>query len=255
MILRTFLEMGGGAFRLPMAARGYSAGARHKGYEFIDCANSQRLEYFGGVKVIRTCPVAVDERSSDWGNPDLIYNGSSGKNGTWSLAQYGGQAGRATWGLDLGMETTSSAKDKGQDKGQEGGGEAWTAQLDSLVFRLSAGAMGQIGVFPEQRGNWSWIREVLSARQQELCGENYLEADACSTAERPEQWKHAESEQEGTAETPSGNSSSSSSSSINVLNAFAYTGGSTMAAVSVPGVKVMPLNCAVLNYTILYNTI
>ena len=82
----------------------------------------------------------------------------------------------------------------------------------SIVFTLSASDLGQVGVFPEQHANWRWIRRTLRATS-----------------------------------TPRVSSSSSSSSKPlprKVLNGFAYTGGSTMAALSAGNVQVVHLDAA-----------
>lgn len=63
--------------------------------------------------------------------------------------------------------------------------ETWTMDVDGLRFRLSSTDFGHLGVFPEQRAQWRWIREKLS----------------------------------GVSETGPA-----------VLNLFAYSGGSTLAA-------------------------
>ena len=68
-----------------------------------------------------------------------------------------------------------------------------TTIIEGITFSLSTSPLGQIGVFPEQRLNWRWIRSKLTARSQ-----------------RYKQYGQ------------SGN--------LKVLNGFAYTGGSTVAA-------------------------
>jgi 23S rRNA (cytosine1962-C5)-methyltransferase len=73
-------------------------------------------------------------------------------------------------------------------------------------LRLEALPSGQVGVFPEQRDNWDWIaRQVGRAKRQAPV--------------------------EGTGD------------SINVLNLFAYTGGSTLAA-SAAGASVVHVDAA-----------
>ena len=62
--------------------------------------------------------------------------------------------------------------------------ETWTMQLDGLRFKLSSTDFGHLGIFPEQRAQWRWIRELLAEE------------------DRP----------------------------TSVLNLFAYSGGSTLAA-------------------------
>ena len=59
----------------------------------------------------------------------------------------------------------------------------WDVQVEGQLFRLSDTDFGHLGIFPEQRAQWHWIRERVSTRTQ-----------------------------------------------CNVLNLFAYSGGSTIAA-------------------------
>jgi 23S rRNA (cytosine1962-C5)-methyltransferase len=78
-------------------------------------------------------------------------------------------------------------------------------KLRTIVFTLSASDLGQVGVFPEQQANWRWIRRTL--RSSSL-------------------------------------SASEPALPRKVLNGFAYTGGSTMAALSAGNVQVVHLDAA-----------
>lgn len=140
-----------------------------KGYELIDCGGSQRLERFGAVTVCRSCAGAAWEKAVPecvWQQARIIYSGESGKQGEW--------------------------------RGEDALPADWQVEFDDIVFSLLPGALGQIGVFPEQLKHWRWIRSVLSE------------------AGRP----------------------------LNVVNLFAFTGGSTLAAASVPGVSVTHLDAS-----------
>ena len=72
------------------------------------------------------------------------------------------------------------------------------------MFLLSPSPQGQVGLFPEQTDNWRWIRSTLSSYTPR-CGEGRNAA---------------------------------------VLNGFAYTGGSTLAALSPGGVVVTHLDAS-----------
>lgn len=67
--------------------------------------------------------------------------------------------------------------------------EQWPIEVEGVRFRLSSTDFGHLGIFPEQRGGWHWLRQALRKAADER-------ADA-----RPR-----------------------------VLNLFAYSGGSTLAA-------------------------
>jgi 23S rRNA (cytosine1962-C5)-methyltransferase len=69
--------------------------------------------------------------------------------------------------------------------------ESWSIAFDGIRFDLKFAPTGQVGIFPEQAENWAWIRE----RDEE-------------------RGPRGEKEQER----------------LKVLNLFAYTGGSTLAA-------------------------
>lgn len=66
--------------------------------------------------------------------------------------------------------------------------DEWTIAIDGIRFKLSGTDFGHLGLFPEQRAQWAWIRETVRA--------------ACAARGRP----------------------------VQVLNLFAYSGGSTLAA-------------------------
>lgn len=73
----------------------------------------------------------------------------------------------------------------------------WTITVEGLRFKLSSTDFGHLGIFPEQRDQWRWIRETIK----------------------------------------------SSSRQLNILNLFAYSGGSTLAA-AVEGARVCHLDAS-----------
>ena len=64
----------------------------------------------------------------------------------------------------------------------------WKVAICGITFKLSGTDFGHLGIFPEQRAQWEWIRETVRK--------------ACESRRRP----------------------------VQVLNLFAYSGGSTLAA-------------------------
>lgn len=85
---------------------------------------------------------------------------------------------------------------------------SWRARVRrDQVFELAPSEQGQVGVFPEQMEQWRWIRESV---QRGL---------ASSSSSSPSR----------SFSSPS-SSSGGSEDCLRVLNGFAYTGGSTMAA-------------------------
>jgi len=84
----------------------------------------------------------------------------------------------------------------------------WRASFGPVVFGVQTLAGGQLGVFPEQQESWRWITQVLPALV------------ASSRARKPD------------------------GQPLRILNLFAYTGGSTLAAASVEGVELCHLDAA-----------
>ncbi len=130
-------------------------------YELLDFGNGRRLERFGSLVVDRPCPAALDFRKND--------------PGLWSQARFRfvpharrGEGERGTW-----MPKTP---------------ESWTIRFGRLCLELRGTPFGHLGIFPEQRTNWTNITKRL---EQTL------------TEERR---------------------------TLRVLNLFAYTGGSSIAA-------------------------
>lgn len=123
-------------------------------YELMDSGDGRKLERFGRHVLARPCSQALWRTSlpeSEWARADASFDREDGNR--WH--------GRA----NLPKE--------------------WTIQTAGIRFRLGGTDFGHLGIFPEQRAQWRWIREI-----------------AGSASHRP----------------------------MRVLNLFAYSGGSTMAA-------------------------
>lgn len=124
-------------------------------YELIDSGDGRKYERFGNVSLVRPCSQAMwlpDE-------PD-----------TWRRA------------------TATFDREEGNRWHNRGAlPKEWTIETAGIRFRLSGTDFGHLGIFPEQRTQWRWIRETV-ARETER------------------------------------------NAMPSVLNLFAYSGGSTMAA-------------------------
>lgn len=97
------------------------------GYRLIDCGNGRRLESFGGVICDRSAPMALGRKSLSrevWSSADLVYNEVD-----------------KSW---LGTPPRE-----------------WTVDFSGIKFSLEAASNGQVGVFPEQQYNWTWIIETI----------------------------------------------------------------------------------------------
>lgn len=122
-------------------------------YELMDSGDGRKYERFGNVSLVRPCSQAMWRPE----NPDK-----------WS---------RAT--------ATFDREDGNRWHNRGALPKEWTIETAGIKFRLSGTDFGHLGIFPEQRAQWKWIRETIK--------ENGGDRNS-------------------------------------VLNLFAYSGGSTMAA-------------------------
>jgi len=125
-------------------------------YELIDSGDGRKFERFGKFTLVRPCSQALWRPQNE---------------ASWS---------RAT--------ATFDREDGNRWHGRGSLPKEWSIQTAGVKFKLSGTDFGHLGIFPEQRAQWKWIRETVA------------------------QAKAAR----GTTPT--------------VLNLFAYSGGSTIAA-------------------------
>ncbi len=134
-------------------------------YTLLDSGDGEKLERFGKYILRRPAAQAVWKKTLDehlWANCYASFDRKSGKR--WH--------------------------------GRNILPESFTIEIDGMRFKLSGTDFGHLGIFPEQREMWTWIRDVLQKAQI----------------------KRRQKE-------------------ISVLNLFAYSGGSTLAAL-LAGAKV-----------------
>ncbi len=128
-------------------------------YELMDSGNGRKYERFGNVSLVRPCSQALwqPENPMAWNRATATFDREDGNH--WH---------------------NRGALPK-----------EWTIETAEIRFRLSGTDFGHLGIFPEQRAQWKWIREMMrNAVQMRSKG----------------------------GPAPS------------LLNLFAYSGGSTMAA-------------------------
>jgi len=131
-------------------------------YELLDSGDGRKFERFGAVSLVRPCSQAM------WRPRD-----------------------EAAW---RSATATFDREDGNRWHGRSALPEKWEITTAGIKFRLSGTDFGHLGIFPEQRAQWRWIRENVG---------------------------------KGTT----------------VLNLFAYSGGSTMAA-ALGGAEVCHLDAA-----------
>jgi 23S rRNA (cytosine1962-C5)-methyltransferase len=101
--------------------------------ELIDCGGGRRLERFGSVVVDRSAPMADDPPrlpAGDWAKPDLRWS-----KGAW---------------------VRGAAHDP------------WPVAAAGLTLECRPAAGGQVGVFPEHAGTWSWLAAATRTAAERL---------------------------------------------------------------------------------------
>jgi 23S rRNA (cytosine1962-C5)-methyltransferase len=99
-------------------------------YELLDSGNGRKLERFGDVVLERPCAQAVwtPRHPSRWSMAAARFDRSDGLN----------------W----------------QGRGKLS--DEWKVEMAGVVMKLSATDFGHLGVFPETRALWHWIRATLA---------------------------------------------------------------------------------------------
>jgi 23S rRNA (cytosine1962-C5)-methyltransferase len=114
---------------LSKTCAGYIARVFHsREYELLDFGDGRRLERFGEIVADRPCP-AADACSrgamAAWNRADIRYERSTEGAGQWKRLRQGP--------------------------------DPWLVRHRSVGFELRPTPLGQLGIFPEQAGNWDWI--------------------------------------------------------------------------------------------------
>ena len=102
-------------------------------YELMDSGDGRKYERFGNVSLVRPCSQALWRPES----PE-----------TWS---------RAT--------ATFDREDGNRWHNRGALPKEWTIETAGIRFRLSGTDFGHLGIFPEQRAQWNWIRAHASGAQ------------------------------------------------------------------------------------------
>ena len=126
-------------------------------YELLDSGGGRKLERFGAYTLSRPCSQAVwknEQPENLWNKADAVFDRTEGNR----------------W------HNRGTLPDE------------WQIEIDGIRFILSGTDFGHLGIFPEQRAQWNWIRDTVAATAKNR------------------------------------------SEPLRVLNLFAYSGGSTLAA-------------------------
>lgn len=107
-----------------------------EGYELLDSGEGEKLERYGEVVVARPDPQSLWNKNlseSEWEEADAYFKRAS-FDANWSLRR------------DL--------------------PERWPVELAGLKFWIKLSAFKHTGIFPEQVGNWDWIREKIGKEKR-----------------------------------------------------------------------------------------
>ncbi|MCR5323959.1 MAG: class I SAM-dependent methyltransferase [Lachnospiraceae bacterium] len=104
-----------------------------KDYKVLDCSEGEKLESWGGYKLLRPDPQviwATGKNPKIWKKLNAHYHRSAKGGGEWEF-------------FDL--------------------PEQWNISYKDLTFNLKPFSFKHTGLFPEQAVNWDWMRDRLSA--------------------------------------------------------------------------------------------
>ncbi len=99
-------------------------------YELIDSGNEEKLERFGELVLARPCAQAVWKKqlnTSTWQAADATFDREGGNH--WH--------------------------------GRKKLPSSWAINVDGTRFKLSGTDFGHLGIFPEQRAQWAWIKQIV----------------------------------------------------------------------------------------------
>ena len=111
-----------------------------KDYELLDTGDFEKCERFGSVVFVRPDPQVLWTRG--WGLGDGSWNTQENP---WSSAHavYARAGREGSWDMKKTMP------------------EKWTMQWENLTFQIRPTSFKHTGLFPEQAGNWKYLREHL----------------------------------------------------------------------------------------------
>lgn len=120
---------------LPTFTHSHFHTSRMNQYELIDSGHGRKLERFGKVTLDRPCAQAVwnPSRPKLWKEADAFFTRKQG----------------LEW------------------RGRERLPESWVTEVNSVKMKLSTTDFGHLGVFPETRSMWEWIRETIAKNSKQ----------------------------------------------------------------------------------------
>lgn len=182
---------------------------RWKEYKVLDTSDGEKLEDWGGYKLIRPDPQVLwskEKKLSYWRRPNAHYHRSDKGGGSWEFFNL-----PETWDIHYDLDAPMSSGNAHElktlaldrdaygskillmDRDTHGAkATALDGHMRRMTFHLKPFAFKHTGVFPEQAVNWDFSYRMISERLNGV--------------------------------------RSGGSRQVKVLNLFAYTGGATLAA-------------------------
>ncbi len=109
------------------------------GYELLDSGHGRKLERFGAIILARPCSQAIWE-------PALPES-------AWQAA-----------------DASFDREDGNRWEGRTRIPDYWMIEESGIQFNLSTTDFGHLGIFPEQRDQWMWLRATITAAMQHQAG-------------------------------------------------------------------------------------
>lgn len=102
-------------------------------YELIDSGEGEKLERYGDIVLARPDPQALWKKSltkKEWNNAHASFHKAEGNN-------------------ESGWKERKHVPEK------------WSINFGDLTFSIKLASFKHTGIFPEQKPNWEWVREII----------------------------------------------------------------------------------------------
>ena len=119
-------------------------------YELVDSGDGRKFERFGAYTLVRPCSQAL------W-RPSLPP-------GEWARA-----------------DASFDREDGNRWHGRNRLPKEWNIETAGMKFRLGGTDFGHLGIFPEQRAQWRWIRDTIRAAGRKISALNLFAYSGGST--------------------------------------------------------------------------
>ncbi|MDR3558529.1 MAG: class I SAM-dependent methyltransferase, partial [Candidatus Pacebacteria bacterium] len=169
-----------------------------KDYELLDSGDSEKLERFGKYVLSRPDPQALWQKKlspDQWAKADGIFSRVADESD--------------------GEDAKGKANSKGGWKLKAGTPEKWSLGFAGLKFFVEPTPFKHVGLFPEQKANWEWMKEKIKGTQADTSSGGLLGEPSGRVLGMGNQG--IARKKNVSAEVPE------------ILNLFGYTGGASLA--------------------------